>query len=140
MTGPTLPNPTPTVTPETEPMWEAADKGRLLGTRCDHCHTYLWYPRALCSACSTMDVSWHEVTGHATVYSYTVVRRGSGLYKDATPYVLAYVELPEGPRMLTNIVECDAADVRIGLPVEVVFHHSDGGQAFPRFRPRTSTQ
>lgn len=139
MTETALPNPEPTITPETEPMWRAANDGRLLLVRCNRCERFLWYPRALCSACSTLDTGWYEASGRGTVYSFTVVRRGRDDYEAATPYVLAYVELDEGPRVMTNIVECELDDLAVGLPVEVVFHHSASGQAFPRFRPRTAT-
>ena len=121
-------------------MWEAADEGRLLVTKCGHCQALSWYPRSICVACSRLNTGWLEVSGHATVYSYTVVRRGHGAYKDAAPYVVAYVQLREGPRMLTNIVNCEPADVTIGLDVKVVFQRGGGGDALPRFEPHRSTQ
>jgi hypothetical protein len=64
-----------------------------------------------------------------------VTRRGAGAYRDATPYVLAYVELAEGPRVMTNIVDCDVDALQIGDPVEVTFHDTGQGAALPRFRP-----
>jgi len=72
------------------------------------------------------------------VYSYTVNRRGVAdlpAYREAGVYVLAYVELEEGPRMMTNIVDCDPDSVRIGQKVELVFHDTGQGNALPRFRP-----
>ena len=69
------------------------------------------------------------------VYSFTVIRRGQGAYRDAGPYVLAYVELEEGPRIMTNIVGSDPGAVRIGQRVEVVFDDTGAGSALPRFRP-----
>ena len=67
--------------------------------------------------------------------SYTVNYRGEGPYQGCGPYVLAYVELDEGPRMMTNIVEAGPEALRVGMPVEVVFHDTGEGSALPRFRP-----
>jgi uncharacterized OB-fold protein len=89
----------------------------------------------LCPACGSLDTEWIEASGRGTVYSFTVVRRGAGAYRDAGPYVLAYVELAEGPRVMTNIVDCDPELINIGDRVEVVFHDTGQGAALPRFRP-----
>jgi uncharacterized OB-fold protein len=80
-----------------------------------------------------MAVSWREASGQGVVYSYTVVRKGDGLWKDVAPYVVAYVELAEGPRVMTNVVGIDPSDVRIGMPVEVVFEPDGAGGAVYRF-------
>jgi uncharacterized OB-fold protein len=63
------------------------------------------------------------------------VRRGQGPFAAAAPYVVAYVELEEGPRILTNVVDIDPEQVRIGMPVEVVWHDTGEGSALYRFRP-----
>ena len=104
------------------------------------CQAVIWYPRPFCPACASTHVEWIEASGRGTVYSFTVNRRGQADladYKDAGVYVLAYVELAEGPRMMTNIVDCDPDTVRIGQAVEVVFHDTGQGTALPRFRPAT---
>ena len=75
-----------------------------------------------------------EASGRGTVYSYTINHRGQGDYRDLA-YVLAYVELEEGPRVLTNIVDCDPIQVSVGQAVQVVFHPTSNGAALPRFRP-----
>jgi uncharacterized OB-fold protein len=75
------------------------------------------------------------MSGRGTVYSFTVVHKGEGQFSGAAPYVLAYVELDEGPRLMTNIVDCDEQGLRIGLPVVAVFHGEDPSWAIPRFRP-----
>src|SRR5690606_2850592 len=119
----------------TREFWAATTTGRLLLPRCDSCLLVYWYPRPHCPQCHSREITWIESAGRGHVYSYTVIRRGSGLYKDAVPYVLAYVELAEGPRLMTNIVECDPEDVAVDLPVEVVFHDTGHEVALPRFRP-----
>ena len=138
-----LPAPVPTVTLETQPYWDATAEGRLVLPRCDACDTVIWYPRRFCPACGSSNVSWIDASGRGAIYSFTVVRKGGGQYREADPFVVAYVELDEGPRMMTNIVDCDPASLTIGDRVEVVFHPTsagagDGGaigSALPRFRP-----
>jgi uncharacterized protein len=132
---PALPAPTPAVNPETREFWAATADGRLLVKRCQDCDSLIWYPRAICPQCSSLHTEWFGVSGRGSVYSYTVNHRGEGPYQGAAPFVLAYVELDEGPRMMTNIVEADETDLRVGLPVEVVFHDTGDGAALPRFRP-----
>jgi uncharacterized OB-fold protein len=131
---PALPAPEPSVNPETALFWQHAAEGRLMLTVCDKCREAIWYPRAFCPFCHGREVTWTEAKGTGTVYSFTTVRRGSGPYAGAAPYIVAYVELTEGPRLLTNLTECET-DVQIGQPVEVVFHRTESGQALPRFRP-----
>ena len=130
-----LPTRPPVRTVETEPFWAGCAEGRLVLPRCDRCRHWIWYPRTFCPACAGTDVSWTEVSGDATVYSCTVVRRGTGPYRDHAPYVLAYVELAEGPRVMTNIVDVDPESVRIGQPVRVVFDPAGDADALPRFAP-----
>lgn len=84
-----------------------------------------------------MDVEWIEASGKGTIYSFSVTRRGQGPWRDAIPYVLAYVELEEGPRVMTNIVDCDQSALEVGHRVEVVFHDTGQGNALPRFKPAT---
>jgi len=130
-----LPVPAPEVTPETKPFWDGVAEGRLLFPRCEDCGKAVWYPRAFCPSCGGRNVAWTEASGRGFIYSFTVIRKGSGLYQDAAPYVVAYVELIEGPRVYTNIVDCDLATITIGQAVRVVFERTDSGAALPRFAP-----
>ncbi len=133
-----LPAPAPVVHLEVKPFWDATAEGRLLLPRCEECRTVIWYPRPFCPACGSLRVAWSEASGRGTIYSFTVNRRGAGdlpEYKTAGTYVLAYVELAEGPRIMTNIVECDPDALEIGQAVEAVFHDTGQGSALPRFRP-----
>jgi hypothetical protein len=130
-----LPAPAPPVNPETERFWDATADGTLLLERCEACGTTFHYPRARCPECGAPDTQWFEASGRGTVYSYTVTRQTGGDYADATPFVLAYVELEEGPRMMTNLVDCDHDDLAVGRSVSVVFHDTGEGNALPRFSP-----
>lgn len=118
---------------ELEPHLAGLREGRLLLPRCRRCAAVIWYPRAFCPQCGSLDVDWFEASGRGTIYSFTVVRRGQGPYATAAPYVLAYVELAEGPRVLTN-VNADPAALAIGTEVKAVVER-DGEAAILRFRP-----
>jgi uncharacterized OB-fold protein len=114
------------VTDDQREFWQAAAEGRLVLPRCDRCSTVIWYPRHLCPACGSSEVSWFEASGRGTVYSYTVVHQGEGAFAAVTPYVIAYVELDEGPRLLTNLLgEPDAW--KVGQAVRAVFDGGEGG-------------
>ena len=134
-----LPAPDPVVQDDAAPYWEATKEHRLVLPRCTACASFIWYPRGFCPVCSSFDIDWVEVPGTGSVYSCSIPRRGQGAYRDSAPYVLAYVELDVpggfGPRMITNIVDCDPDSVAIGDRVTVVFHDAESGHALPRFRP-----
>jgi uncharacterized protein len=130
-----LPAPSPAVNPETAEFWNATAGGRLLLRRCRDCGTVIWYPRTMCPECTSLDTEWFEASGRGRVYSYTVNHRGEGAYQGLPPFVLAYVELDEGPRLMTNIVGADHAELAVGLPVAAVFHDTADGAALPRFQP-----
>jgi hypothetical protein len=128
-----LPRPEPPVNPETEPYWAAAAEGRLLLGECVDCGLVFHYPRARCPDCLG-ETEWVESEGTGEIYAHTVTRQTGGEYADATPFVLAYVELDEGPRVMTNVVTDDPGGLAVGQPVEVVFHEA-GDYAIPRFEP-----
>ena len=130
-----LPNPAPTIDPETKPYWDATLDGKLLIRHCNGCGENFWYPRTLCPFCGTVDTEWLETSGTGTIYTFAITRKGLGHYGGVGPYVLAFVTLDEGPTMLTNIIECDVDALQIGDRVEVVFHKTDAEAALPRFRP-----
>jgi uncharacterized OB-fold protein len=133
-----LPVPVPRTgaAPELAEFWRAAGEGRLLLRRCDDCGHPIWYPRAFCPDCGSLRTSWSQASGRGHVYSFTVVHRSTVPgYREVVPYVVAYVELAEGPRVLTNLVDCDPGDVRIGMAVSVVFHDAGAGMALFRFAP-----
>jgi uncharacterized protein len=126
--------PAPRVDPEMRAYWEAAGLSRLLVTSCHSCDAVIWHPRPFCPVCSSLDVGWTEASGFGVIYSYTVVRKGGEAeYAAQMPYVLAYVELDEGPRMMTNIVDVDLPSLAIGLRVRAVFHAVGDGTALTRF-------
>ena len=129
------PRPVPEVTPETEPFWEGAAEGHLLLSECQDCGLIYHYPRALCPDCFSQDVVWLEADGRGEVYSYSVTRKMSGWPEENLPLVVAYVELDEGPRLLTNIdAEPEAVDVNTRVAVRFVMTKDDT-VAIPVFEP-----
>ena len=120
------PRPLPKLTPETRPFWEGAADGRLLLNRCRECGLTYYYPRAICPDCFGDETDWIESSGEGSVYSYSATERVAGWPQEALPLVVAYVELDEGPRVLTNLVGCEPADVEIGAEVAVRFVPSGG--------------
>jgi uncharacterized OB-fold protein len=128
--------PLPEVTPESRPFWEGCRRHELLIQHCRACGDLQYYPRGVCAACWSGDLDWRASSGRGAVYTFTVVRRSQAPgFKDALPYVLAYVELAEGVQMLTTLVDVDPARVAIGMPVAVVFDDVTPDVTLPRFRP-----
>ena len=134
-----LPAFAPPYSPEAEPYWSAAAQGRLVLPVCDACGHHIWYPRSWCPVCGSESVTWTELSGRGTVYACTTLRKAAGPWQDAVPYVVAYVELAEGPRLLTNVVTDDPASVRIDAAVTATFvpvaapADGDGARAILRF-------
>jgi uncharacterized OB-fold protein len=123
----------PEITDATEPYWEAANDDRLVLQHCGDCSSWIFYPRELCPHCFSEDMSWEEVSGRGTVYGFSVLQESPiPAYQDEVPYVIAVIELEEGPRMFTNIVNCAPEDVSVDCPVEVTFERRDGQQV-PQF-------
>jgi len=119
--------PVPRIDPEQRAYWQGTTREQLLLTSCNSCGEVIWHPRPFCPSCSSADVSWMPASGSGVIYSYTIVRVGAEAeYARQMPYVLAYVELDEGPRVLTNVVGVTEEDLSIGLPVRAVFHHGRG--------------
>lgn len=130
-----LPAPSPVVTPVTARFWAATAEARFELQRCDGCDLVLWFPRTRCPRCWTSELAHFDAVGTGTVYSHTVIRKVGNDYKESVPFVVAYVELDEGPRVLTNIVDCDVDEVKVGMRVQVVFHDTGKGNALYRFWP-----
>jgi uncharacterized OB-fold protein len=107
--------------------------------RCSNCRSHIFYPRYNCPQCGSRGLEWVQASGRGKVYTYTVARRPTHpAFADRVPYVIAIVELEEGPRLTTNIVDCDPNAVRIDMPVEVTFEDVNEEISLPVFRPALS--
>ena len=106
----------PTIEPESEPYWTALREGRLLLKLCASCSQYHSYPRPFCPFCWSEDVSWVEASGGAVLYTHSVVFRNDlPPFGEQVPYIAAMVDLDEGPRMMTRVVDCEPDQLKIGM-------------------------
>ena len=113
--------------PENLPFWQAAEAGHLLGKQCTDCRRHHWYPRCICPFCGSANTAWVPLSGRGSIHAFSTLRRAN------PPYTVAYVELAEGPRMLTNLIDMAEAEMRIGAPVRVVFRRTAQGRQAPKF-------
>lgn len=118
----TRPIPSPAVSIETKPFWDAAREGRFLIKRCKACGKAHWYPRAYCPFCASGETVWEESPGEGVIYTYSVMHRSP-----TGPYAIGYVTLNEGPAVLTNFVDVAADELKIGMKVKVKFQPTEGG-------------
>ena len=120
----------------TAPYWDAAREGRLIVQECQECHVLRHPPLPRCPGCHASHLGWREVSGEGAVYTYTVVRHPTHFaFAGKVPYVLAIVELAEGPRLVTALVGVEPGEVRVGQPVRVVFREVADGVVLPYFTP-----
>lgn len=128
--------PVPVVSAWAKPFWEGTERGELVLQHCGDCSKYVFYPRVICPHCSSENLTWEPVSGNGKIYSFTVVYNNSpSAFKADVPYVVAVIELDEGVRMLSNIIECDVEDVKFDMPVTVVFERLNEEFVLPKFRP-----
>ena len=123
----TKPYPAVPTTPGSEHFWEGAKAGKLLVTWCKACSKPHHYPRGVCPHCLSDKLEWKEAKGTGTIYTYSVMHAAK------PAYVIAYVTLDEGVSMLTNIVDCDFAKIKIGQKVKVVMKPREDGGKLPCF-------
>jgi len=127
--------PVPVTSPQSAPFWEGAAGGRLVIQRCTACEKFVFYPRRWCSHCYGTAFEWIEVSGRGEVHTFSVIHGAPSVgFEERVPYVLAVVELEEGPHLMANVVDCDPDVVRVGLPVRVVFE-ARGDYRVPQFTP-----
>lgn len=127
--------PLPIPAPESTPFWEAAQRRELALPFCRRCDQFFTPPAARCPLCLEDDLQWRGVSGRGQVFSYTTYHRAyHPAYRDSLPYVVALVQLEEGPRLVSNIVGCSPHDVHCDMPVEVTYEQR-GRAVIPQFAP-----
>jgi uncharacterized OB-fold protein len=118
--------PRPVPTPATQPFWDGLRQHKVLLQYSPSTERWVFYPRVLAPRTLADDLEWREVSGLGTLYSYTIARRPTAPpWADAMPQLLAIVELDEGPRISTELVNVDPEQIKIGMRVRPVF--ADGG-------------
>ncbi len=128
--------PVPQPTPETEGYWEGCRAGELRLQRCGDCDHVQFPPQRFCSTCLGAALRWERASGRGRVRSYSVVRHPiSPAFAEDVPYVVALVELEEGPTMMSGLRGCTIEQVEVGLPVEVEFEERSDTVHVPYFHP-----
>jgi uncharacterized OB-fold protein len=127
--------PLPQISAEMAPFFAAARRHQLVVQRCRGCGTLRFPARDRCSACLAHEAEWVPVSGRATVFSFAVMHQvyHPG-FASEVPYAVVLVALDEGPRMISNVVGCPSSDVRVGMPLEVVFEDVSAEITMPKFR------
>ena len=105
---------------DTAEFWQATAKHEFRFQVCANCGTVVWHPRAHCTGCLDGELEWQASQGRGTVYSFSIVRQSyHPFFRNLVPYVVAWIDLDEGPRFLTNVVDCDVETVSIGMAVQL---------------------
>ena len=137
----TAPLPLPEPNGDSLPFWNAARERRLLIRQCKACGTRHFMPRHLCPQCWSDDLEWIESRGLGSVHSFSIVHRApTPVFGARTPYVVALIDLDEGPRMMANVLGQKARDIAIGDRVSVTFEDRGDGALIPQFFPVEATR
>ena len=133
--------PLPQPDPVTTPYWESLKNHEMKIQRCNDTGKYFFYPRGLSPFTLSDNISWEPVSGQGTLHAFTIVyaMRAPG-FAEEVPYVVAIVELAEGAKLMTNLIEVepDPAQIRIGMPVQLVYDDVTEDVTLPKFRPTSS--
>jgi uncharacterized OB-fold protein len=131
------PKPRPVPTPETGPYWDGLKRHELRIQRCLDCNQAYFYPRPFCPRCFSWNVEWITASGRARLHTFEVVHRAPPAFAADAPYVLAVVELEEGPRMMTNLVGVapNPAQLPLDMPLEISYEDVADQVTLPKFRP-----
>lgn len=131
--------PLPKATPETQEFWDGTRAGELRIQRCldPQCRHVYFPPRPFCPKCASPDVEWFRASGRATLYSYVINHRPAPGFEEDAPYAIAVVQLEEGPRMMTNLVDVEQTPeaLQLDMPLEVTFEKVNDEISLPKFRP-----
>lgn len=105
---------------DTAPFWAAARQRRLAYQVCDACSAVVFFPRAHCPGCLSRQLSWHDSAGRGVIYTFSVIRSSRDpRFAGRVPYCVAWIDLDEGFRMMSNVVGADVSSIRIGQRVSV---------------------
>ncbi|MEM7407660.1 MAG: Zn-ribbon domain-containing OB-fold protein [Pseudomonadota bacterium] len=128
--------PLPRVTPDNQPFWDACRRHELLVQHCAACDATFLPPAPLCPHCLELDPGWRVASGRGQVTTFVEIHQNwFPAFADDLPYNVAQIQLDEGPRLTANLVDVQAADIEVGMPVEVVFDDVEPDFTLPRFRP-----
>jgi uncharacterized OB-fold protein len=118
-----------------KPFWEAAKHGRLLLQFCPEAKLYQHFPRPVSLYTGKRNLEWREVSGRGVVYAVTVTRRGPPAFNGAEPYLVATIQLDEGVRFMSNLVNCPVESAHVGLRVKPFWQKGEGDVTYLLFEP-----
>jgi uncharacterized OB-fold protein len=129
--------PLPAIDEENKPFWDYAKKHELRMQKCPECGKIYYPPSSLCPHCQSWEKSeWVKLSGKGQVYSFIVARRATNpAFAKEVPYVVAIIETEEGGRLISNVIGVKPEDMRVGMPVEVVFDDVTEEVTLPKFKP-----
>lgn len=120
---------------EAKPFWGNLKEHRFTAQRCSGCGRFRFPPRAMCSECLSLQADWAPLSGRGKVYSHTTYHRAwHPAYEEKVPYNVSLIDLEEGIRMVSNVVDCAPEDVYVGMPVELIYDDLPD-YTLPKFRP-----
>ncbi len=128
--------PLPGTDDENKPFWDYCKQHELRMQKCLQCGKFRYPVSPICPHCLHLESEWAKLSGKGWVYSFTIVRRSShpGFTEDV-PYTVAIIETEEGTRLISNVVGCKPEEVRVDMPVEVIFEDITEEFALPKFKP-----
>ena len=131
--------PLPLATPTSRPFWEGLRAGEVRLQRCRDCERWIFYPRSNCPGCLSQALEWSSVSGRGVLHTFTISRiPTAAFFADEVPQKLAVIELDEGVRLTSTLVDVDEDEIEIGMRVEPVFEPTEGGEGvLLRYRPQT---
>ena len=128
--------PVPLPDEASQPFLDGAQRGVLMIRRCNSCGTHLHPATEMCPECLDDDLAWVESSGRGTIFTFGVMHQNyHPAFTDDLPYNVTVVELEEGPRLNTNIVDVPNDEIEVGMSVEVMFEEVAEGVKLPKFRP-----
>jgi len=129
--------PLPVIQSWSKPFWDATRERRLLIQECRDCGKKIFYPKKYCPECRSTDIGWVESSGEGKVYSFSTLYLGvHPKFEDNAPYTIAIIELNEGVRLMSNIVNCNPQDMQCDMPVKVAFEDVTEEITLPKFEPK----
>jgi uncharacterized OB-fold protein len=118
------------------PFWEGARRHELMLPRCRRCDRPFFYPREVCPVCLSSDIDWIEASGRGRLHSFTVIHQpANAAFASDVPYIYALIQLDEGPRMISNLIDCAPADAYVDMPVVADFDDVTPDVTLVKFRP-----
>jgi uncharacterized OB-fold protein len=128
-----LSKPRPLIDDDNRVFWDEMKNHKFMLQHCNDCQKFIFYPRIICPHCYSENISWKETSGQGKVESYTVVHRAMPPFKDEVPYVVGIIQLNEGVKMLSRIIN-KREDVAIGKNVSVVYQKIEENLTLPYFQ------